>query len=81
MALRSVMRDCCRLCAVLVQETPKPAMASASSLLSRQLQGWICRGMVTRQGVGTSEHDPTKTSSVRRRIGSARHAMRTGDLL
>jgi len=33
-------------------------MAGASSLISRQLPGWICRGMVTHQGCGTSERDP-----------------------
>jgi len=41
-------------------------MADGSSLFSRQLQGWICRRMVTRQGLGTSVCDPERSSWVRR---------------
>jgi len=40
-------------------------MTGASSMILRQLQGWICRSMVARQMVETSERDPScvKTSS------------------
>src|SRR5215510_3677288 len=36
---------------LLFKRHSRPGMAGASSLISRQLQGWICRSMVTRQGV------------------------------